>query len=173
MAQPAAEKETLSSNMFYLWRCVIALAHADGGIDAEERKYLAHIFKNMHRRYTMTAEQKKTFVEDLDTPKNFGDMLRNINDPEYRSLVIYYGNILAHDGGVARPTENDVLKRLTANQMAGIDLDKLRAEIREINAKNQAERAAELKALHEKASRNPYFHPIDVLLLKMGIDLLA
>ena len=96
-----------------MWRCVIALAHADGGIDADERQYLNRIFKGMHRAYAVTPEQDRIFAEDIKTPQKFGDLLRYINDPEYRGLLVYYGHILAHTGGIPRPTEEDILKSST------------------------------------------------------------
>ena len=41
--------QTFSKSQFYMWRAVIAIAHADGEVQAEERAYIARVISNLDR----------------------------------------------------------------------------------------------------------------------------
>ena len=55
-ARAPQSDQNLSASMFYMWRCVIAVAHAhaDGQVTDKERAYLNNVFSNMDRAYALT-----------------------------------------------------------------------------------------------------------------------
>ena len=41
------QTEKFNQNKFYMWRCITAMAHADGIVHEDEKTYLEKIFSNM------------------------------------------------------------------------------------------------------------------------------
>ena len=159
--------------MFYMWRCVIAIAHADGNLSEDEQAYFTKIFSNIDRVHGLSEEQKRTFADDCANPKRIDDLLPYINDPEYRGMLIYFGETLAWLDGNVTPEENAILEKLRLDQLASIDKVKLREEIRGIISLRQAERAAEMEKIREEIrQRSPEVAALDYLLRKIGIDIL-
>ena len=166
-------KNNISTSMFYMWRCVVAIAHLDGGVSLGERAYLEKIFSNIDRVYGLSDEQEKAFANDLINPQRIDDLLPHINDPEYRAMLITFGETLAWLDGNVAPEEDAILKKLHADQLASIDIVQLREEIREIISFRRAERIAEMEKIREEIhQRSPHVAVIDNLLRKIGIDIL-
>src|SRR5574337_389569 len=103
--QPQVSGQPISNSTFYMWRCIIAIAHADGMIQEQERAYIQKIIDNMDRVYGLTPAQKAAFASDLNAskPQNIADLLRNINDPACRAQLVYFGGLLARADGVMDP----------------------------------------------------------------------
>lgn len=123
---PMRQKEAINTSLFYMWRAVVTIAHADGIVHEAEKAYLGKIFANLDRMYILTAEQKSTLQNDLSKPQSLADMLRHINDPAARANVIYFGGLLARADGVLHPSEDAILKKLHADQMASLDMEQIR-----------------------------------------------
>lgn len=162
--------ETVSTSMFYMWRCIICIAHADGVIHAQEVEYLRRIFKNMDRAYGLTDEQKAIFEDDLETPKQIRDLLPYINDPYFRSQLIYFGGLLAHADGHLHPEEDALLKKLRADQLASLDMEQIRADVHKAV---QSEMFQHDLKIDEIWSQSVLMRAIDALLLYFGIDIRA
>ncbi len=164
----------LSDNLYNMWRCVVCIAHADGIVQPEERQYLEKIFQSLERIHGMTPTQKMTLLADLEMPQNLADLLPKVNDPEYRSMLIYFGNILAHADGIITEDEEQILQLLHAQQMQDIDAEKLREDIRRDMERNKAELEAEAEQQREAVrGRSPVLGALDRVLKKMGIDMLS
>lgn len=171
MSQSAPQSgKTLSTSMFYMWRCVIAVAHADGRVSDAERAYLAKVFAGMERAYGLTPEQKKTFEADLAAPQKIPDLLPYINDPEARGQLVYFAGLLAHADGILAPEEDVILKKLRAEQLSGLDMEKIRADVKA---------HVDDEMWHQELLRGQ-IRPqsglgalIDALLLRLGIDLFS
>jgi uncharacterized membrane protein YebE (DUF533 family) len=162
--------ETVSTSMFYMWRCIICIAHADGVIHAQEVEYLRRIFKNMDRAYGLTDEQKAIFEDDLENPKQIRDLLPYINDPYFRSQLIYFGGLLAHADGHLHPEEDALLKKLRADQLASLDMEQIRADVHKAV---QSEMFQHDLKIDEIWSQSVLMRAIDALLLYFGIDIRA
>jgi uncharacterized membrane protein YebE (DUF533 family) len=165
--------QSFSKSQYYMWRAVIAIAHVDGEVQAEERAYLAKIVANLDRSYALTPEQKKAFEDDLHTPQKIEDMVKEIDDPQYRGMLITLGMTLVWSDGVVTSEEEAVLEKLHANQMSTLDSDKLRTELKNGLEKRRADYLAESAKLREEArGGSKLFRALDLVLMKMGVDLL-
>lgn len=147
-------------DMFTMWRCVIVIAHADGTVSEEEHAYLEKVFAAIGARYGLTEEQKATFADDLQNPQDLNELLPQIKLPEYRAMLISFGEILAHADGVVSPEEEEILQRLSAHA-EGLDVESLRQEIRKSIADNRAAMAREdEKTRQETHTRNLFISPV-------------
>lgn len=165
--------QPLGTSMFYMWRALVALAHADGQMGQEEIDYFRKLFDTLPRHYELTVAQREAFADDLMNPKQIDLMLPFINDPEVRKMLLDYAEMLAWIDGVLDPREEDILKRL--HQVASPEYDQselaaeLRARLRDSRAQYQAELEQMRKDMHQ---RSPWLIPMDSLLQKCGIDML-
>jgi tellurite resistance protein len=169
--QPQVSGKPIDTSTFYMWRCVIAIAHADGRVQDQERAYLQKIFANMDRVYGLTAEQKTTFAKDIDSAsmQSIPELLSHINDPGCRSQVIYFGGLLARADGVLDPREDDILKKLRADQMTGIDMQQIHAHVKEAVASEMFRYDLAQQALRPQDGLSGM---LDSLMLRTGIDLM-
>jgi uncharacterized membrane protein YebE (DUF533 family) len=169
---PQPDKRELSESLIYMWRCVIALAHADGTVQDEEKTYLDNIVANLDRVYGLTPAQKKVFADDMKTPRKISDLLPHVKNPEDRASLIYFGDLLVWKDGELSASEEEILKKLHDDQMSKVDVAKLEAEIKADLKKRQATRVQELKQLHaSEQKKHPVFAALDRLMLRMGIDI--
>lgn len=162
--------EPVSHSMFYMWRCVIVVAHADGEIQPQELAYLRRIFANMDRAYGLTALQKSTLEDDLVNPKRMCDLLPQINDPNFRGQLIYFAGMLAHSDGSLHPSEDAILKKLRADQMASLDMEQIRKEVRKVVDAEIFDYEMKLNELRQTSFLS---RALDALLLKLDIDLMS
>lgn len=166
-------KQALSTGMFYMWRCVIALAHADGKLAPAELAYLDKMLGNLLQYYDLTAEQKDAFAADLQNPQDIDMLFSRINEPEARDMLIGFAEELAWIDGELSADEEAVLKRLRLRNPEQFDRAALLEEIRADIARHRSEWDAERSALRKEArARNPYFYAADVILMKAGVDVL-
>jgi uncharacterized membrane protein YebE (DUF533 family) len=167
------DKKDLSDSLFYMWRCVIAIAHADGSIPQQERNYLDTVIGNLERIYGLTPEQDKILDADLREPQNVSSLLPHVTAPEDRASLIYFGDLVAHADGIVTPNEHDILQKLHDDQMKTIDVEKLRKEIESDLAANRKDRAQELAQIHKtEQKKHPVFAALDRLMLRFGVDML-
>lgn len=167
MVHPSLQqpKQPVGTSQFYMWRCVVAIAHADGLVQAEERAYLNKIFGNM----ALTPEQKSAFDSDLQTPQDISQLLAHINEPEWRGQLIYFAGLLARADGVVDPAEEHLLEKLHSDQMASLDMDQIRADVKKAVANEMFQH--DLK-MSEIRPQHGLTRILDSLLLRMGIDIL-
>jgi uncharacterized membrane protein YebE (DUF533 family) len=167
--RPLIQNQPISNSLFYMWRCIIVIAHADGMIHDKERAYFANIFSNMDRVYGLSEEQKQAFADDLVNEKKISDLIRHINDPEIRGQLIYFGGLLARIDGDMHPSEEAILKKLHADQMASLDMEQIRTEVH----------AAVTSDMFRHDMHIDSYRPIggiigvvDGILLRLGIDII-
>lgn len=159
------KKPTLSTAQFYMWRCVIALAHADGMVQQGERDYLSRVFGNMN----LTDEQRRTFHSDMADAQDITQLLSHINEPEWRGQLVYFAGLLARADGVLDPQEDVILKKLRADQMSGLDMEQIRADVKKAVADEMFRHDLKMSALRPQGGLSAI---IDSLLLRLGIDIL-
>lgn len=162
--------EPVSHSMFYMWRCVIVVAHADGLVQEAELSYLRRIFGNMDRAFGLSDEQKRLLEDDIKNPKRMGELLPQINDPYYRSQLIYFVGILAHVDGQLTPDEAAILKKLRADQMASLDMEQIRKDVHQVVTDEMFAHDMKMNSLRPQSL---LMRALDALLLKLGIDLMA
>lgn len=169
--QPQVSGQPVSTSTFYMWRVIIAIAHADGRVQDAERSYIERIIANMDRAFGLTDEQKNIFQSDLDNPnmQDIGDLMAHINDPAVRGQVIYFGGLLARADGVVDPTEEHILDKLHADQMSSLDMEQIRAHAKTAVADEMFKHDLKMSEIRPQHGLTAI---LDSLLLRMGIDIL-
>lgn len=170
MAQDNFDKDHVSTSKFYMIRCIIAMAHADGVICNEERAYISALTN----RLPLSTEQRNTIETDMVTQQDVGSLFRHINDPCFRGQVVYFARLMAYKDGVLDPSEKELLDRLHALATDGLDIETIRGEA-------QKAVRAELLVHDITIDKNrptkhghiiPYFQWLDEIMLALGIDLM-
>jgi hypothetical protein len=169
-ADQMRKKESLSHSMFMMWRCIVAIAHADGLMHAEERSYLEKVFAGIARQYDVSADQKNALQADLVKAQNVFDLLPQINDPMFRGQLIYFGGLLARKDGILHPNEDQILKKLHADHMSSLDMDAIRAETKRVVGNQMFQHEMEMNAFRPDTR---FGQIVDSLLLRLGIDIMA
>lgn len=159
------KKPPLGTGQFYMWRCVIALAHADGMVQQGERDYLSRIFGNMN----LSDEQRRIFHADMAEAQDIAQLLTHINEPEWRGQLVYFAGLLARADGVLDPQEDHLLKKLRADQMSSLDMDQIRADVKKAVANEMFQHDLKMSTLRPQGGLAAI---IDSLLLRLGIDIL-
>lgn len=173
MQEAQAQKPHLTSGMFYMWRCLLALAWADGSCGEEETAYFAKVFDNLARYYDLTQEQRNALAGDLEHPGDAIAFFTHINEPEAREMLVVFAHDLAKLDGEIHPNEEEILKRLRLWDSPQLDKEALRAEVREIIRSGRHQRAAEKEEIRAHVrSMSPLYAAVDRLLLRLGIDLI-
>ena len=159
------KKPPIGNSQFYMWRCVIALAHADGLVQQAERAYLTRVFGKMG----VTAEQARIFESDMETAQDIASLLTHINEPEWRGQLVYFAGLLARADGTLDPQEDHLLKKLRADQMSGLDMEQIRADVKKAVANEMFRHDLKMSELRPQGGLSAI---IDSLLLRLGIDIL-
>lgn len=159
-------KPDVGTSQFNMIRCVIAMAHADGEVCKNEREMI-DTFKN---NLAFTEEQISIIHGDLTHSKTVDEFIPFINDPSFRSQIVYFARLMAYKDGQKHPKEEELLKYLYIKTTENIDMEGLKAEIHK-----QVEFDLAIHDDHMDLIRpdSGMFWFIDQLFLNMGIDLLA
>lgn len=163
-------QEPISNSKYYMLRCIIAMAHADGVVDASERAYAMALIN----RQVLTAEQRSTLIKDLHNENEIGDLMRHINDPLYRSQVLYFARLMAYKDGHLHPSEEEMLNKIYFLITDGIDMEALKDEVREAVQAQMQLHDIEMQNLRPTKGTHiiPWFEVFDESLLYMGVDLM-
>lgn len=165
--QPALKP--VSESLFYMWRCVICMAHADGVVHEKERAFFDGIFTHMGRAYDLTSEHLETFAKDLEEQQDLDALLTHLTDPECKSLLIFFSQVVACSDGKLDFEEAALIGKLDGAFGAQPDTEETVAQIRN----DIAERMKLYKeAGHQKPDRPAVYYALDALLLRLGIDVL-
>lgn len=167
-AQPA--KKPVSESLFYMWRCIIVMAHADGVVHEKEREFFDKVFANMARAYALTPAQQEVFASDLKVAQNIDELLPHVKDPEFRGLLLYFSQVVAWIDGNLSPDESELLRKLHGAFGKAPETGELMQKIRADIADQMFKRKADLQS--KQLERNPLFYALDALLMRLGIDLL-
>ncbi len=170
MAQAKLQPAPVNASKFTMLRCLVAMAHADGVVTDEERAYVSALANRM----SLTNEQRTTLERDLVHAQDVGDLFRHINDPNYRSQVLYFARLMAFKDGILHPSEQEMLDKLHALATDGLDMGAIRAEVQRVVETKMAQH--DIVIDHNRPKKGEHFIPwmqwLDEILLRLGIDLL-
>lgn len=163
-------QEPINHSKFYMLRCIIAVAHADGVVDDSERAYAMALIN----RQVLTDEQRQTLIADLYKENDITNLMREINNPLYRSQVLYFARLMAYKDGNLHPAEKDILDKIYFLITDGIDMDALKTEVREAIEAEMRLHDIEIQSLRPTRGTHiiPWFEVFDEALLNRGIDLM-
>lgn len=165
MQQNLHGDQYVGNSQFYMIRCVVAMAHADGIVcDAE----MEHI-ENLIERMPFDQNQKDTIRNDLKEKQNVSSLLAHINDPRYRGQVVYFARLLAYKDGELHPNEEALLKRMHLTVTDGLDMDSIRADVKNYVAGEMVRHETSIDGNHPDKG---LFGILDRFMLWCGIDLM-
>lgn len=167
--QTSSARPALSNSLFHMWRAIVAIAHTDGVLHADERKYFDKIFSGLERAHGMTQEQKAILVDDLAYKKDIAGLIPHITDRADRGQLIYFAGLLARSDGNFDATEESILAKLRTDHMGSADYDSLR---REIHDKVSSAAFKEELAVENNRMETIFGRVLDSVLLRFGIDIL-
>ncbi len=159
-------QDTVSNSKLSMFRCMIAIAHADGIFCDAERDYMRTMMAKQNP--PLSEDQSATLEDDMSTPQNIEDILPHVDHPEHRGQVVYFARLMAYKDGELHPNEDDLVERLHANAMGNIDMDALRADVQKAVALNMEEYN---EMIEEMSLKNTMFRAFDRIMSSMGIDL--
>lgn len=171
--QSVPNDDFFAPSRYYAWRCITAMAHADGLVQPEEKAYLLGIFDNMRDRANMPAGYYETLVDDLETPQDALEMLTHVNDPIYRSQVVYFARLLCYKDGVLAPSEEEMLKKLHDAITDNLDIENIRETVRTNVQKELLLHSIKIDESRPDDTMFNLFKLLDEWALYFGIDLMA
>jgi len=165
MQEHAFGQNDVGTSQFYMFRCVIAMAHADHIVSAEETAYVMGFIKKL----PFSAEQKSTLLADLEEQQEVSTLLSHINEPKYRGQVVYFARLLAHKDGNLHPKEDELLKYFKIATSDNLDMEGIRASVNE-----EVQRELILHEIKTDSARpdNILSGMLDRFMLFCGIDLM-
>ena len=108
----------------YMWRAIVAMAHADNVVTPEEVVFM----KEMVKGSALSREQLEILEDDLRNPKDPADMFFRINDPKYRSRFFNYARMLCWCDGDFGAQEQEIITILQRDQARNIDLSSFKGD---------------------------------------------
>ena len=164
------QNDHVETSKFYMLRCLIAMAHADGVVCDEERAYMSALMN----RLPLNDEQRDTLEYDLDHEQKIEEFLPYINNPVYRGQLPYFARLMAYKDGELHPNEEALLEKMHAYAADGLDMETIRAEARKATEANLF--IHDIKMDQNRPRKGEHYIPwmqwLDELLLFFGIDLM-
>lgn len=158
-----------NESKFNMWRAIIAMAHADGVLHANEIVYLRGIFDKMRERNLIGDDKYQTLLDDIEHPQDIDDVLPLVTEPAYRSQITHFARLLAFRDGKFHPSEEDLLKKFEGIQSPVPE--SLKAEIRANVQKELLIHESEKDSIRPD-KKTPFSALIDKLAQIGGRDLL-
>ena len=171
MVNPVNKRE-ISDSQFNMWRAVIAIAHADGTVQPEEKAFLDKTLAKLDAVYNLSDAQRKTLTDEMQAPQSIATLLPLITEPENRSMLVHFGEILAWADNEISVDEEAILKKLHAGQMDSVEMNRLRADVRRQSEAQTQDHAAQMRKIHDD-KRHPLFRAVDRICGALGFDLLG
>jgi tellurite resistance protein len=166
--QPYTSGRPLGDSLFAMWRCVIAVAHADGLVHEEELAHFAKIFGYLGTAFAVTPEQRERFEADLKQAQELGSLLPRVTDAEQRCLLVNFAHVVAHVDGELHPNEAALLTVLDKAVPETPETAKIRDDIRRDIVKQMAQHAGD--QMSEEGARScTLTYALNALLHRLGI----
>ena len=155
----------VSNDELLMFRCLIGMAYADRVFEAPEKAFIQNILDGN----ALTDDQRKILQNDMSNPQPVEDLFPEIKSPVHRAQVVHFARVMAYKDGELEPQENTILDKLHANAMKHVDMDRLRAEIRDSVA---LEMQTHDKKMAEEEEETPgWFNKLSSMLESVGLSL--
>ncbi len=115
----------ISESIFFMWRTVFALAHADHIVSNEEIRFMAEAIEDV----TFSDEQRHLLTRDIAKPQDPVEMFGMITDQKDRLDFFEFAYKMVWADGQYVEEEQDVVHRLRDLHMQGVNVDELVGKI--------------------------------------------
>ena len=102
--------DSASDELFIVWRCIIAMAHADGVINDKEFKFIRRYINN----FRFSTEQKEILQNDFILAPEVSSLLNLITDISHKRRLIQMAERVALSDGFLSNEETALLKEYIA-----------------------------------------------------------
>jgi uncharacterized tellurite resistance protein B-like protein len=141
---PVVAGQPLSDSAFHMWRCIVAVAHADGIVQDAELEHLKKIFAGMEHDGLLNADQREVLGQDLVSPQSISTLLKRVTGQADRVQLAYAAALMAQASGDLDPGEEQIIRKISAGTLAEAEVNQLLSDVR---------RALEDKATQEALAR--------------------
>lgn len=167
-SQPYTNNRTLDESLFAMWRCVVAVAHADGILHEKEKTHFEKLFGVLGSAFNMTPAQITQLAQDLTQPQDIAALLPAVTDAEQRCLLVNFAHVVAHVDGELHPEEEKLLVLLNKSVPETAETGRIRDEIRRDIVRQMAQHAGD--SLTEEGARScTLTYALNALLHRLGI----
>ena len=167
MTDSIVDQDYVPTSKFYMFRCMIVMAHADGVFCEQERAYMYALMNHQH--VPLTDEQYATLEGDMESPQSLEELLPHINDPKYRGQLVYFARLMAAKDGQIDADEEALLNLLHAYAVDGLDIDAIRAQAQEAAAYSLNEHDIYIDKIRPNSG---LFGVFDRIMMSLGVDLM-
>ena len=105
--------ESITDSQFYMWRAVVAMAHADGVVTPHELSFINDYLLDLN----LSKGQLQIIGEDLREDKDVYDMFSHISDRQDQKDFFALARALSWCDGDLDAQEAQIIKRLEAIHM--------------------------------------------------------
>lgn len=137
----------MTDSRFNMWRCLVALVHADHRISPEEKEFFTKRFDKLR----LSEEQKSILLNELQNPQKVEDIFNKITDREDKATLIYFARLLFWSDGEFAKQEEKILKHLHASVISGIDVKQVMQDVNRATEEIMARYDREIKKEKEEA----------------------
>jgi uncharacterized membrane protein YebE (DUF533 family) len=141
-------EEGISDSRFFMWRAVVAMAHADKVIEPEEKEFI----ENYINRLPFSEKQRETLRRDLEKQRDVAQMFELVTEPEDQSEFFMFARMLVWSDGDYDAQEKKILEYLESTQMRSLNHDRLEEMVRMSREDAILQRISENKELEKDAS---------------------
>lgn len=128
-----AQQRKLSESQMNKWRTLVALAHVDGNICANERSFIQTTLSNRN----IDPEQIKTIMSDFETPHKPCEFFEKITEPRDRGLLFYSARLMFVKEGELCDYVKMYYDKFKAEHMGGLNMDAIMIEVDAIRAETK------------------------------------
>mgnify|MGYP006446237125 CR=1 FL=1 len=117
----------MDDSRFYMWRCLVALAHGDGAVTPPEREMIRDAVKEEH----ISDEEWAILDEDMDIPRSIDDLLIRVkNGPDKQDLLRKARSLVWSDDILSGP-EEAMMRRLQNKINYSFDINEMMNGVRD------------------------------------------
>lgn len=101
---------SVSDSRFFMWRAVVAMAHADKNVKPHEINFIHENTKDL----PLSEDQRRILAEDMKTPVSMGAMFKEITSRKDREDFFYLAKSIAWADGDFDEQERAILQQVLA-----------------------------------------------------------
>jgi uncharacterized membrane protein YebE (DUF533 family) len=140
--------EEVSESRFFMWRAVVAMAHADKIVEPEEKE----LIESYLSKIPFSEQQKEILRRDLEKQRDVAQMFELITDPEDQGEFFQFARMLVWSDGDYDAQEKKILEYLEHIQMRSLNRDRLREMVKLSRQDSRLQRLREDEMLAGEAS---------------------
>lgn len=142
------QREEVSESRFFMWRAVVAMAHADKTIEPAEKEMI----ENYLDKVPFSPKQREVLKKDLEKQRNVGQMFELVTDPEDQGEFFNFARMLVWSDGDFDAQEKKILGYLEKTHLRSLNHARLTQMVRLSRQDARLNRLKENETFQREAS---------------------